>query len=760
MEIDNQYIFFENLKRGINLFTGAGFSKLESPEGEKLPDADELCDEICRRFSISAAYSNDLERISSILKRNCKDEFQKFLRERFTVRSYNKLYDALNFVNIASFITTNIDNIFQSVIDNSTKYYLNCVSYYGATKKDGQVIEYIPLHGDIRDNNSELYFGKFELSNVGNKNSSLFSIMHGKLLTHPTLFWGYGFHDGSVSEVISQILERGKQDIWIQCLPDSDNIEFFRDLGCNVIIATTEELLSEIQTELMNSDKPSENEKNITNKVWKKYEIPSVNQIETLDIKYYYQLGKTHWYYIITDQAYATHWVNYIINQSIENKNVLIIGIPLGGKTTLLMQIARKYSRQVYYIADLNKEKAKLLCNNIDNQGERILLIDNCAEDIEAYQILAKNNNVKTIATCDDFWFESSKHKIEDVDYKKVIIEDIERGEAQRIYSNIPESIRMDTFKYKESETDKYSIFELVTTNVKGILSMEKVKAFLDKIQRNNDVFELVLLTAYLVYHDSVLSTDIIYKYFDIDDYQDVQRKVRETQSMLAEIDITFESDMDDQDYFTLRSALFAKITHEVAKKYYKCKYAQVIKKFIEKVSPDYIYKNYVFRRRAYDADLIYDLFGKQGDPIYEMVYAYDSSAYTLQQWALYRSKNGRFTEAFVDIDKAINMQPNNFSIKNARAIILFEANREKNSEEAQKSLYEAMEILEACYKSDKRKVYHAQKYAEFALYMFDRYTDNKYLQQAYRWIKELIDKEDSKSYRTRELFRKLKEKI
>lgn len=177
----------------------------------------------------------------------------------------------------------------------------------------------------------------------------------------------------------------------------------------------------------------------------------------------------------------------------------------------------------------------------------------------------------------------------------------------------------------------------------------------------------MVLLTAYLVYHDSVLSTDIIFKYFDIEDYQDVQRKVRETQSMLAEIDVTFEPDMYDQDYFSLRSALFAKITHEVAKKHYKCKYAQVIKKFIERVSPDYIYKNYVFRRRAYDAELFNDLFGKQADPVYDMVYAYGSSAYTLQQWALYRSKNDRFIEAFVDIDKAINMQPNNFSIKNAR---------------------------------------------------------------------------------------------
>lgn len=757
MVIDNRNIFFDNLKRGINIFTGAGFSKLVSPDGKRLPDASELCVEICQRFSISPAYSNDLERLSSILKRNCKDEFQKYLRERFTVNSYNELYDVLNLVNIKSFITTNIDNIFQSVIDNSKKYYLNCVSYYGATKKDGQVIEYIPLHGDIRDNNSELYFGKFELSNVGNRNAALFSIMHGKLLAHPTLFWGYGFHDGSVSEVISQVLDKGKQDVWIQCMPGSDNIDFFRDLGCNVIVSTTEELLSEILKELKDI---AEEEKITTNKVWRKYEIPSANQIESLDIKYYYQLGKTHWYYIITDQAYATHWVNLIIDHSLGNKNVLVIGIPLGGKTTLLMQVARKYNKQVYYITDLNKEKAKLLCNNIDNQGEKILLIDNCAEDIEAYRFLAKNKHIRTIATCDDFWYESSKHKIEDVDYKKIIIEDIERGEAQRIYSNIPESIRTDTFRYKESETDKYSIFELITTNVKDVLSSDKIKVFLDKLQKNSGVFELVLLTAYLVYHDSALSMDIIFIYFDIEDYQDAQKKVRETQSMLAEIDVTFDPDMNDQDYYSLRSALFAKITHEVAKKYYTNKYAQVIKNFIEKVSPDYIYKNYVFRRRAYDAELFNDLFSKQGDQIYDMVYSHDPSAYTLQQWALYKSKNGRFMEAFVDIDKAINMQPKNFSIKNARAIILFEANREKNTEEAKKSLYEAMEILEACHKSDKRKVYHAQKYAEFAIFLHERYADNTYLRQAYEWIKELIDNEDSKSYRTRELFRKLKDRI
>ena len=35
IEIDNRNIFFDKLKTGIKLFTGAGFSVLESPSGNR-----------------------------------------------------------------------------------------------------------------------------------------------------------------------------------------------------------------------------------------------------------------------------------------------------------------------------------------------------------------------------------------------------------------------------------------------------------------------------------------------------------------------------------------------------------------------------------------------------------------------------------------------------------------------------------------------------------------------------------------------------
>lgn len=759
IQIDNRNIFFEKLKTGINLFTGAGFSVLETPTGNKLPVASTLCEDICEKFKLDTSYSQDLEKISSILKRNCKKEFQDYLRRKYTIQDYNELYDVLNKISISSIITTNIDNIIYSVMDKSSKYYLNSVSYYGSVKKDGYSIEYIPLHGDVLDIDSELYFGKFELCNVANQKPGLFSMMESALLRKPTLFWGYGFHDGSVSGVIDRVLEDGKQDIWIQLKPGNADIQYFRDLGCNVIIGDTEALLKEISKELAETKEELFKERKGESHFWKKYSVPSINQVESLPVSDFYKEGKTHWYYALTEKAYLTQCVNTVIDAALGNKNVIAVGIPLGGKTMLLMQIACKIGKPTYFVEDLNEAKAKLLCNNaVKDKQEFVILVDNCSEDMVAYKMLAECPNIKTIATSDDFMYESSKHILEKVSYKKINIPDIDYNEAQRIFSNIPPDLRKDEFKYKQNNNDKYSILELISANVKDVISKKKIEQSLIKVKsQNGEAFELILLTAYLIYNRSALTTDVLIGYFNSTDINSIKHKIEIVQSYLSELNVSIDEDVEDQDYYTLRSTMFAKYTHNVASSRFKEDYGRIIEKFIKEVSPCYIYKKYVFKRTAYDAGLFYDIFSNEGDTVYKEVFKNDPSAYTLQQWALYKAKTKRFSEAFSDIDKAIHLQPNNFSVKNARAIILFEANRDKATVEARNALMDAMNILDECYKSDKRKVYHAQKYAEFALLFFEKYSDNMYIEQAFSWIEELIKKEESMSKKTINLYDKLK---
>lgn len=745
LKIDNKNLFFERLKNGINLFTGAGFSLLESPSGKILPKTSDLLAEICEKFSINKSYSNDIERVASVLKRNHRTEFQAYLREKYKITDYNTLYDTLNSINIKNVITTNIDNLIPLVIDNSKRYYLTNVNYYGPTKKDGQAINYIPLHGDVLLPESNLVFGKFELCSADDYNKGLFSMMYGELLKYPTLFLGYGFHDGSVNKILDYVLENSKKEVWVQLMPDDSNIDYFRDLGVNVIISNTEELLKSIN-DILVDDLTNDTDSILTNTFWDNYKIPTLTSKSVLvePDKAFYESGKTSWYFVLSNIAYMTSWVEKIIDVSLDSKNVIIVGLPFSGKTTLLMQIACKYGSQVYYVNDLTEAKAKLICNNCVSEKQVTILIDNCAEDICAYKLLADCPNIRTIATSDDFLFESSSHLLEGTIYKKILIDNISETEANRIFNKIPLLIRKINFVYKKNSNDKYSFFELISNNIKNIITDKKIQDMLERVKNtNSEAFELILLTTYLSFHRSALTTDIIIKYFNDSEYNSVKQRIKVVNTYVSEL---IEEDLVDQDYYSLRTGLFASITHKVALRYYTKEYGNTILQFLQQIQPNYIYKYYVFKRKAYDSNLFYQLFGNNADEVYQVVYFNDPNPYTLQQWALYKAKVHRYEEAFADINKAINLLPNNFSIKNSRAIILFEANKNKNYSEAEPYLKEAMDILSNCYHCDKRKEYHLSKYQEFAIYLKTKYGNDSYISSALEWAKELCENENTRN--------------
>lgn len=66
------------------------------------------------------------------------------------------------------------------------------------------------------------------------------------------------------------------------------------------------------------------------------------------------------------------------------------------------------------------------------------------------------------------------------------------------------------------------------------------------------------------------------------------------------------------------------------------------------------------------------------------------------------------------------------------------------------------MDILEKCYTNDKKKIYHAQKYAEFALHLYNENNEKKYISQAKQWLNELINAGDSVSKKTKRYFSEL----
>lgn len=82
------------------------------------------------------------------------------------------------------------------------------------------------------------------------------------------------------------------------------------------------------------------------------------------------------------------------------------------------------------------------------------------------------------------------------------------------------------------------------------------------------------------------------------------------------------------------------------------------------------------------------------------------------------------------------------FSIRNSHAVILFNANIEKNDSSVREQLDKSMQILEKCMNADSRKRFHARIYASQAILYYGRFNDEKavyYLKTARSWLEKIV---------------------
>lgn len=64
LRIDNKELLIDKMKKGICLFTGAGFSTIPDDDGNSLPVGKVLAQELMERFNIDKIFENDLQYIA------------------------------------------------------------------------------------------------------------------------------------------------------------------------------------------------------------------------------------------------------------------------------------------------------------------------------------------------------------------------------------------------------------------------------------------------------------------------------------------------------------------------------------------------------------------------------------------------------------------------------------------------------------------------------------------------------------------------
>jgi hypothetical protein len=733
-------------KTGVNLFLGAGFSLYaRDHKNHNLPAGATLAAELINYFGLTELSSLSLDRLCEVMKAKDLEKFNEFLVNRFRVQTYDKKYDALIQINTATIFTTNIDNLINKIYAKSAIKHVNDLVLSGAAHRDTTAVDFIPLHGHVDHPIKHFDFGTVELASAFARDPDRFRVLTHKLQTHPTLYWGYGMNDAGPLNALEPRLRDNRpiKPKWILLRePGLAEIEYFSALKFNIIIGDTADML-----DLIGGVKaaPKLDPTHFLEQ-FASDRIPTITDVPPRPSTAAFLGAAPSWYDVLGNRLYKTAHYSELIDRIHAGRNILIVGIPQCGKTTLLMQIASglETTAHVLFPGHLTSEKAVQIGNATSGHRKAIIFVDDASASVLGLNALLSCSTVQAVAADRNLSIEIVGHLLNRKNLQLYDASDLKDDDVAAVIKSIPASIAIEPSIVPEvAQGRSPSIFEIIAKNVRGRALVDKYRDILRELERKNrELHDLFVMICYLRACRTPVSFEVAWAFLGVHDYKDVYARMEALGALLAEFDATLDSEIEsNQDFFVARSDIIARAVIE------QCSqqgFRRVFERFHEQVSPFRIPEYGTFKRAAYDADFATKAFPdwNDGAEFYKRIFEIDENYYLLQQGALYLKGRNRFKEAFQFIDRALEMSRGlNPRIKNTHAIILFDANLSfaGSNPEARRSLEDAMQILQRCRTLDKRRSsYHAYTFADQATRYFDIFPDQKgkqYLLLAEKWL-------------------------
>lgn len=783
IEIENRATLEEYLKTGINLFLGSAFSILSKGYfNEKLcslPTGSELLNEIKHKFGKENS-KLALPQLCQTISSTKKGELNDFFQNRFDVKSFDDRYYEIQFLNIKSIFTTNIDNLIYKIYENSNVGYINDLNVRGASIVNASSIDYIALHGSItHDPNDGFDFTPIEISTSFERDKDKWYQYRHKISTVPTIYWGYSLSDSSVLQAISKNNDSTiNRNAWIliRDADDEDSKEYFKSLGFNIIVADTNKMLDYIKDfNEKNRSISFYNESLVEHtKLFKfdEYLLPQPGKTRVRKRESFYLGDEPIWFDIYSGHIHRTEHFFTIKDFIISNKNVIIIGGAITGKTTLLKQLSYEFSSKTncLFIREITPEKASVLMRYISKENiYAIVFIDNAADSWESINLLLRSTNIKIVCAERDYIFDSISHKFDGNKFEILDVSGINDRDKQSIEKAFPFSskkkspLKPPKLHLKNTEPtiydvmSEYGIKEIITTRFSDAISELEIE--------NITKYKLLLLACYSYHCRIPVSLDMALSFLSDNHYSDILSALKNMSSLISD----YNGDLSDnlQMYFTPRSRIAAE---DIMKTISSSQLHYLLEHFHENVSKINIPRYDIFKRFAFDANITFKAYPsfEDGQNFYKRFIHRDESHSYCQQAALYCLRKHKYTEAFEWIDKALSIARGYAiqTIRNTYAVILFSANysiikfNKNKSTEFILSLDESMEILIECYNTDVKKTYHSKVFAEQAIKYSDVINDNEkslnYINIAIEWINSELSKIPNKR-NLQSILRKLK---
>lgn len=751
VEIENEHLFLSALREGVNLVLGAGFSVLaEDATGTALPVGPMLKNELIAHFDLSDVAELTLPQICSVIESESKDEFYNFLQHRFTVREKSTLYDAIPRINVKTLLTTNIDDLAFAIFEESNAKYINDVTTRSFSYRDNDAIDYVPLHGCVRHRNPSYAFSSTDIAAAFPSDPDIWHVLTQRVQEHPSLFWGYAVGDAGVLQALNPKTTGGRphKDKWIVVRKeDSGQIKFYKSLGFQIIVSDTINLLQYLDEKISIPAAPLKGMPALS--IFPEHAIPTSSSVVSRPVVNFYQGSAPTWWDIYHGNIHRTAHCNVVKNEILAGKNVFIVGLPLSGKTTTMMQAALDvpFTGPKFFFDLLTPEKAELVISKLS--GERAMFfIDNVVESRDAVLRILADKRIQLIGTEQSYTFDTIAHSVAKHGVKVIDVTDISRKDVQSIYEKIPGSIRKDRIDFDGVGSDEHKsrpyMFEIIEKNVNIKSLRERFRGILSKMEKEvPEEHDFFLMCCYVHLCRTPVSYDMAYSFCNRTGklgYGKVYEYIETLKQMIREYEDDIHVDQD-QDYFTPRSSAVSSAV------YVECgqlAFKRVFQRFHRSISPLRIPRYDVFKRYGFDHKFALKAFPEwqEGKAFWEMIYKREENPYNMQHGALYMSEKKQFKLAFSWIDEAISVSGGRISaIKNSHAGILFSANiglAQDGNSTARVYLDQSMDILTECYKRDARKTYHALRFADQALTYWKVYGDSRaasYLETSRDWL-------------------------
>lgn len=676
---------------------------------------------------------------------------EKFLKETYTVKSFDREYISITRLPIKNIVTINIDNLLEKVYDDpESSVNLSDSAIYGSLEKE-KVVNLYKLHGSVTyPLGTKMSFTEKELTDLFIRDKGLFETVSFKLSVAPTIFWGTSLYDNNTLELIcnSESYAKSAMQKWIVVYPDAKNKEFiedFEDLGFNIIEADTKELIQYLKNQ--SYARGIDIKKYVYREYREKFPGNFVcNELKRSGVRRpvvdFFAGAEPQISDIMSNNVSRISYFSSVLEVILSGNITLITGIPGCGKSTLLMQLAfsNELSGRKFWFNNIIKQEAERLIKLVEKDDNVIVFIDNLYNNIDALQVLKSKDNIRLVVAERALNFEYVKRFLNISSDRILDISNLNSGDVQMICKSMNRSSADAIDLIRENEN--ISLLEIVFFVATNAVIQDRIKRYINDLLRFEDeslkinLLELFTLVNYTSYCGIPCSMDMMYFYFsdDIDSYTDILYALEKMNKIIVESseDSVYEQ---DQNYMVMRSKLFSEKSLSLIDNHM---IAQVLNGFLDRVSTQIIYRYDIFKRRAYDADLTKRAFDvDSGIKFYEKILEINQSPYIRHQYALFLQRKNLYDPAWKQIDQAYTESRKKiFSIANTHAIIMFEKNinnKTNNENELvllKNTIDKSFSTLEYCITQDVRVNYHVLTYSRHAIRYYERFGIDEYTEQ------------------------------